>query len=114
PLALGDRAIGMFTVRFNAEKAIAPEKLGLPQALAHQATMAIQMARLAEQGRRTAVLEERNRMAREIHDTLAQSFAGVLLQLEATRCVLARDPERGDAHIETARQLAREGLAEAR
>src|SRR5207237_8168697 len=114
PLVVGGRVIGIFDVRFNAETAVGPEKLGLSQALVHQATMAIQMARLAEQGRRTAVLEERNRMAREIHDTLAQSFAGVLLQLEAARRLLAGDLGRGEAHIESARQVACQGLAEAR
>src|SRR6185369_12623186 len=93
-LVLGDRTIGMFSVRFNEVAPVALEKLELAHALAHQATMTIQMARLAEQVRQTAVLEERNRMAREIHDTLAQAFTGILAQLEATRRLLAQDPQR--------------------
>jgi PAS domain S-box-containing protein len=68
----------------------------------------------AEEARQTAVLEERTRMAREIHDTLAQAFTGILLQLGAAERVLAEVPEQGQAHLRTIGDLAREGLAEAR
>jgi PAS domain S-box-containing protein len=68
----------------------------------------------AEEARQTAVLEERTRMAREIHDTLAQAFTGILLQLGAAERVLADTPEQGEAHLRTIGDLAREGLAEAR
>lgn len=70
--------------------------------------------RLLRQAGEAAVLEERNRMAREIHDTLAQGFTGVLLQLEAAEQVLPQEPGEAGRHLERARQLAREGLAEAR
>src|SRR5262249_25818080 len=70
PLVLGENLIGTFAPLFRAETPIAPEKIELAKALAHQATLAIQMARLTKQARQTAVLEERNRMAREIHDGL--------------------------------------------
>jgi signal transduction histidine kinase len=59
-----------------------------------------------------SILDERNRMAREIHDTLAQTFAGILLHLGAARMV--KDADIAKAHIETADELARTGLAEAR
>jgi signal transduction histidine kinase len=114
PLALGERIIGLFNVRFETEAPIAPEKLELAHALAHYATMAIQMARLADQARQTAVLNERNRMAREIHDTLAQTFTAILAQLAAAERLLDREPQRREAHLQTARVLACQGLAEAR
>jgi signal transduction histidine kinase len=114
PLALGENVIGAFNTRFRAETPIAPEKIELAHALAHQATLAIQMARLAEQARQTAVLEERNRMAGEIHDGLGQAFTGILLQLGAAERLLAVDPAQGQAHLQSVRDLAREGLAEAR
>ncbi len=60
-----------------------------------------------------AMLEERNRMAREIHDSLAQSFTGILLQLEAS----AASAEAGapsESYLCRARDLAKFGLAEAR
>ncbi|MBP5975459.1 AAA family ATPase [Brasilonema sp. CT11] len=61
-----------------------------------------------------SILEERNRMAREIHDTLAQSFTGILLQVGAATQVVADEPEATQAHLEMIDELARTGLAEAR
>jgi signal transduction histidine kinase len=62
-----------------------------------------------------AVTEERNRMAREIHDTLAQGFTGIILQLEATEQVLGDDMNPDvQKHLNQARSLARKSLQEAR
>jgi PAS domain S-box-containing protein len=61
-----------------------------------------------------SILEERNRMAREIHDTLAQSFTGILVQLGAAMQVLTDDLDATQAHLEIIDELARLGLAEAR
>ncbi|MHC5753729.1 PAS domain-containing sensor histidine kinase [Nostoc sp.] len=61
-----------------------------------------------------SILEERNRMAREIHDTLAQSFTGILLQVGAAMQVLADDREATQEHLEMIDELARIGLSEAR
>lgn len=60
-----------------------------------------------------AMFEERNRMAREIHDTLAQSFIGILLQLEAAEAA-AEASKPTDSYFCRVRDLARFGLAEAR
>jgi PAS domain S-box-containing protein len=60
-----------------------------------------------------AMLEERNRMAREIHDTLAQSFTGILLQLEAADAA-AEASRPTDSYFCRVRDLAKFGLAEAR
>lgn len=61
-----------------------------------------------------AVLQERNRIAREIHDTLAQGFTGISLQLElvSKKLLPAADPAR--EHLDQARMLVRSSLAEAR
>ncbi|MBW4442006.1 MAG: AAA family ATPase [Plectolyngbya sp. WJT66-NPBG17] len=64
-----------------------------------------------------SILEERNRMAREIHDILAQSFTGILLQVGAATQMLAQDPEVNQEHLEMLEmidEMARTGLAEAR
>jgi signal transduction histidine kinase len=61
-----------------------------------------------------AVMEERNRMAREIHDTLAQGFSGIILQLEAGEQALGSDLPALQRHLNQARNLARKSLAEAR
>jgi PAS domain S-box-containing protein len=61
-----------------------------------------------------SILDERNRMAREIHDTLAQSFTGILIQVGAATQVLSDDAEATQMHLDTIEELARLGLAEAR
>jgi PAS domain S-box-containing protein len=62
-----------------------------------------------------AVMEERNRMARDLHDTLAQGFTGVIVQLEAAEDAWSKglSAEAGE-HLARARELARESLQEAR
>jgi PAS domain S-box-containing protein len=68
----------------------------------------------AEAREHMVVVEERTRIAREIHDTLAQGFTGIVIQLEAAEDVLVEDPESARLHVLQARTLARESLAEAR
>ncbi|MBD2077109.1 AAA family ATPase [Phormidium sp. FACHB-592] len=61
-----------------------------------------------------SILEERNRMAREIHDTLAQAFTGILVHMGAASRLTTTSPEAIQTHINTVRDLARSGLTEAR
>ena len=68
----------------------------------------------AEEKERAAVVEERTRMAREIHDTLAQGFTGIIIQLEVAEDVLLEDVEVARAHMRQACTLARSSLVEAR
>ncbi len=68
----------------------------------------------AEAMKHVAVLEERNRIAQELHDTLAQGFTGIAVQLEAAEDVLSTLPDQAQAHLARARSLARESLAETR
>jgi PAS domain S-box-containing protein len=76
---------------------------------------AAEALRLSQQSRQVAVEAERNRLARDIHDTLAQGFTGVIVQLEAAADAsskgLAKEME---DHLRRAADLAREGLGEAR
>jgi signal transduction histidine kinase len=69
--------------------------------------------RLVEQARAAGVLDERGRMAREIHDTLAQGLTGIVTQLQAAEHV-ADDPDAWRRHHAAATALARESLTEAR
>src|SRR5208282_6044730 len=68
PLVLGKKTIGAVVVRFPELRRFGSVELELAQGLAQQATLALQLTLLAEQGRKSAITEERNRMAREIHD----------------------------------------------
>jgi signal transduction histidine kinase len=69
---------------------------------------------LAQVSREAGVLAERARMARDIHDTLAQGFTSVLLQLEATEAELAGDPDTIRRHLGAAKRTTRANLDEAR
>jgi signal transduction histidine kinase/FixJ family two-component response regulator len=106
---------GFIGIQHDERGAYRPEEIELAQALAHHVMLATHGAELGEQRRHAVVLEERTRMARDIHDTLAQGFTGVIIQLD-TSVEALRDEEPEDAakHIRRARELARESLIEAR
>ena len=70
-------------------------------------------AQLLTQAREAGILDERQRMAREIHDTLAQGFTGIITQLEAAKRI-RQHPEQWQMHVDQAQRLARESLVEAR
>ena len=115
PTLVGGQVKGFIGIRHGDRRPYRPEEIELAQALAHQAMLAIQLNEFAERSRQAAVLEERNRMARDIHDTLAQGFTGVIVQLEAAEDAIAccRRKE-ANRHLQRASQLARQSLNEAR
>ena len=115
PTLVGGHVKGFIGIRHEARPPYRPEEIELAQALAHQAMLAIQLNEFAEQSRQAAVLGERNRMARDIHDTLAQGFTGVIVQLEAAEDAIAccRRQE-ANQHLQRASELARQSLNEAR
>ena len=71
-------------------------------------------ARQVEEAERTAVVAERTRMARELHDSLAQGFTGILVQTSAAEAALERQPDQVSEHLEQVRLLAQQSLQEAR
>jgi two-component sensor histidine kinase len=66
------------------------------------------------ESRFTAVLAERNRIAREIHDTLAQGFVAVSVQLQVAGRLIASSPDTAKQHLAQAQELVRSGLDDAR
>jgi len=114
PLILRETCLGSIVVRFADKRDFGDVEIELAQGLAQQATLALQLTRLAEQARKAAITEERNRMAREIHDTLAQGFTGILVQLQAAKQVLNGTNPDVKSHLDSATSLARQGLTEAR
>ena len=115
PTLVGGLVKGFIGIRHGERPPYRPEEIELAQALAHQAMLAIQLNEFAEQNRQSAILEERNRMARDIHDTLAQGFTGVIVQLEAVEDAIGccRRKEANE-HLRRASELARRSLNEAR
>jgi PAS domain S-box-containing protein len=115
PILVRGQVRGFVGIRHSDRAAYRPEEIELTQALAHQVMLAIQLNELADQGQRAAVFEERNRMARDIHDTLAQGFTGVIVQLEAAEDAISCGCRKeGDDHLHRAGELARRSLSEAR
>jgi signal transduction histidine kinase len=112
---VGGHVKGFVGIRHGDRPPYRREEVELAQALAHQAMFAVQLDQFAEQSQQAAVLEERNRMARDIHDTLAQGFTGVIMQLEAAEKALEHHrPKQADEHLRQAGGLARKSLSEAR
>jgi NO-binding membrane sensor protein with MHYT domain/GAF domain-containing protein len=115
PILVGGQVKGLIGVRHADRASYRPEQIELTQALAHQVMLALQLNEFAEQGQRAAVFEERNRMARDIHDTLAQGFTGVIIQLEAAEDSISSGQQKeADKHLHRAASLARQSLSEAR
>jgi len=115
PLLLAGELAGFVGIRFKSARNLGPGEIELTKALAHQAMLAIQLMRLSQQSRRSAVIAERIRLARDIHDTLAHGLTGIIVQLEAAQDAESRGLGKEMInHVVRASNLAREGLKEAR
>jgi nitrate/nitrite-specific signal transduction histidine kinase len=97
PLRLGERVIGTLDVQSAELNAFSAQDLLVIQSLADQIAVAIENARLYDRSQELAVLEERTRLARELHDSVTQSMYSVVLLTEGWRRSL-RDA--GKAQIE--------------
>jgi len=111
---MGEKVLGVLDIESTEVDAFGEADLFTAQTLADQLAVALENARLYEETRQLAVMDERNRMAREIHDTLAQGFTGIILQLEAAEQALSEKPSELERHLSQAQNLARKSLAEAR
>lgn len=108
PTLVGGEVKGFITIRHGQRDPYRTSEIELAQALAHQAMLALQIEQ-------AATAEERNRMARDIHDTLAQGFTAVIIQLQAAEDAKKRGlAAELEQHLKSARELARSSLNEAR
>src|ERR1700730_10767452 len=118
PIYAGAMALGVLNVASEDWRELKTEELQLLHIIGDQIGLAIQRARLSAEhthaATRLATIEERNRLAREIHDTLAQGLAAITLQLETADVLATSRPERAHEAILRALALARENLEEAR
>ncbi|HEX9134919.1 MAG TPA: GAF domain-containing sensor histidine kinase [Ktedonobacteraceae bacterium] len=118
PIYAGDTPIGVLNVASEDWRELAAEELQLLHIIGDQIGLAIQRARISAEhtqaATRLATIEERNRLAREIHDTLAQGMAAITLQLETADVLAPSHPERAQEAIRRALGLARKNLEEAR
>lgn len=124
PLYSGDRPLGVINLAMRGWRRLSPQELDLLATIADQVAVAIERARFAERAIDAARIEERARLARDLHDTLAQGLTAVALHIEAGLSHLgahprfdrspARKPSRAAAPLEKALEVARASLDEAR
>ena len=115
PMFVSGELRGFIGIHHSEKGVYRADEIELAQALAHHVMMAAHGQELIKQQREAAILKERTRMARDIHDTLAQGFTGVIIQMEAAEeALLEQDPEHAVGHVRRACELARSSLGEAR
>jgi signal transduction histidine kinase len=115
PIKIGGQVFGVFNVNYAQPRAFSSDDLRLCLALAQRAALAIENARLYEQAQQVAVLEERQRLARELHDSVTQALYGVTLYAEAAaRLLSSGEADMAADHLRELRDTAQEALREMR
>ena len=114
PLKVGDRLIGLLVVDGERPGQFAMREAQLAWALANQAAVAIENARLYDQGRELAAFEERQRLARELHDSVTQSLYTASMLGLALPTAWERDPGQGRQMLAHLRDVTTSALAELR
>jgi signal transduction histidine kinase len=114
PLILRENAIGMLVLTASRPRAFTEQQAALALAIANQAAVAIENARLYEQARELAAVQERQKLARELHDSVSQSIYSIALGLHSARIQIDRDPDQLPASLDDLITQAGAALAEMR
>lgn len=115
PIKDGDQVIGIiFLANKRTPGGFDQEDEDLLTLFAAHAAIALTNARLYERGRELAMLEERNRMARELHDAVTQKLFSLRLTAQAAAAMLTKDPEGAARELDRVQTLAGEAMAELR
>ncbi|HZY64569.1 MAG TPA: GAF domain-containing sensor histidine kinase [Rubrobacteraceae bacterium] len=116
PLYAGEKRLGVMNVASHDWKSLSPADLQLIYTIGDLLSIAVERARLSDRSARLGAVEERNRLAREIHDSLAQGLTATILQLESADALLDTDcqPETLREPLRRALSLSRSNLEEAR
>jgi PAS domain S-box-containing protein len=114
PLMVKDRVIGLLALFHSRSHYYTRQHASLVRALANQAAVALENARLYGQAQELAVLQERQRLARELHDSVSQALYGLVLGSRAARTLLHRDPGKLAELLDTMHVQAEGGLTEMR
>lgn len=114
PIRIADRIFGILSLCYARPRSFDGDDLRLLSALGGRAASAIENARLYEQMEEAATLEERQRLARELHDAVTQTLFSASLIAEVLPRIWQRAPDQGRQRLEELRQLTRGALAEMR
>jgi two-component system NarL family sensor kinase len=114
PLSFQGKPLGIMNITAPAMRRLRADELRLLGAIGLQIGVAIERARLADEMAARARSDERLRLGREIHDTMAQDLTALTLQIETALRSVGRDPGRVRERLEKALATARGSLEEAR
>jgi signal transduction histidine kinase len=115
PIVSGGAIVGAFYLTEKEDAAtFSDDDQALIETFAAHAALALENARLHERSRELSIVEERNRLARELHDAVTQKLFGVVLAAESGAALLERDIAEAGAQLALARDLAREAMEELR
>lgn len=114
PIKVENEVFGVFSADYTSPRSFEEDEIRLLLALAQRAGIAIQNARLYEQSHQLAALEERSRLARELHDAVTQTLFSASLVAEALPAAWEKDPQEGRGLLQELRGLSRGALAEMR
>lgn len=114
PLVVRGEAVGLFSITSRHLNGFSERDLTLARAIARHAAISIENARLFEQAQGKAALEERQKLARELHDSVSQALYGIGLGARTARTLLDRDPAQAVGPMDYVLSLAEAGLAEMR
>ncbi len=114
PLIVKEQVIGLVSLSHQDVNHYHPRHARLAMTIANQAAVAIENARLHEQALALAAIEERQRLARDLHDSVSQALYGIVLGVRTARTLLDRDPPRVIEPLDYVLSLAEAALAEMR
>jgi nitrate/nitrite-specific signal transduction histidine kinase len=114
PLRFANRVLGTLDVQSSLINAFAASDVLVLQSLGDQIAIAIENAYLYDRSRELATLEERHRLARELHDSVTQSLFSLDLHAKAVTTYLKRDPQQAEVHAAELRQITHDTLGEMR
>jgi PAS domain S-box-containing protein len=114
PLVSRDRSVGAINFVYPSEEEPGEDEKAFLVAVADQTAVAVENARLFAKARGKAALEERQRLARELHDSVSQALYGIALEAKTGRALLGGDSQEAADSLEYVLSLAGAGLAEMR
>ena len=114
PIKIGDKTVGVLDIESTELDAFDETDMSTAQTLADQVAIAIENIRLYEQAQELAAMEERQRLARDLHDAVAQTLFSANMIANVLPHLWERNPVEGKQHLEELRKLTQGALAEMR